>query len=438
MVGSGGRTDVVNASISALTGNASITVTGLDDVEIGSLTAPGHILAQAGGAMIFDVAGMLRSRTGAIDVIANSLTMQASSVLMATGTISVATVRDATLGKLLSAFDALTPDGTAISVTAGDVAHAGHILSNGDGQTNFTTVRPNSAVVLAARNGIGTGLSPLTVDAPWLSASAAAGDIHILSLGDIHVHTLSAPGILDLVTNGAVTFDQVKGNDIILKSNGVLNIGSVEVTSSVTLAGTEIYGTVIQTSGSPGPLKVSITGPNGTLAQNAVVVIDPPVTVIPQLLAVDATITNLGPSFTVLYGYVPGQFTLNMGGQSYVMNNRSPAPLGWPTVQLYQNGTPFYFSQNNNFTYTSGFVVDYGRSANTTALSLFNGMSFVRDIPRDMWDGGVFDDDYGSSKRGSAFHVLGTSPEAALESFLSAKAIETIGSGPAVNIEGLR
>jgi hypothetical protein len=245
-------------------------------------------------------------------------------------------------------------------------------------------------------------------------------------------------GKLDLTTTGAITFDEVKGNDIVLQSNGKLDVGNVEVTSSVQLIGTEIVGTIVQTPGSPGPLSVSIMGPNGTLAQNAVVVIDPPATVIPQLLAVDATITNIGPSFTVQYGYIAGRFTLFMNGQSFVMNNRSPAPLGGFDVQLYQQGSPFYFSQNGIRTYTSGYVVNYGLGVDPTALSLFNGMSFTRDVPRDMWNGSPFDDDDDGSKKPSQLRKTGLSPQAMLEGFRLPKAVETVGSGPAVNIKGLQ
>jgi hypothetical protein len=436
IIGSGANTTVTSAAVTAQTGNAGITVTAIDDLTVGSLTAPGRVVTQAGGIMTVTAGGALTSVTDAIQVAANSLAMQANSLVAAAKTIAVTTVGNAVIGRLISAFAPPAPNITAISVAAGDATHAGQIQGNGDGQTNFTVTRPNSAVTLAAGNGMGTESLPLTVDTPWLSASATQGDIHVKSLGDIHVTRFAAPGILDLTGNGGVTFDEVKGNDIVLKSNGKLNVGNVEVTNSVQLIGTEIFGSIVQTPGSPGPLSVTITGPNGTLAQNAVVVIDPPSTIIPQLFAVDATITNIGPSFTVLNGQVPGQFTLLMGGQAYVMNNRSPAPMGWPSVQLYQKGSSFYFSQNDNFTFTNGFVVNYGPFAQTTALSLFNGMSFVRDVPRDMWNGGLFESDEGTGK--NRLRRLGISPSAMLDTARLPKAVETIGDGPAVNIEGLQ
>jgi hypothetical protein len=358
--------------------------------------------------------------------------------MSAAKTIAVTTLGDAIVGKLISTFAPSAPNTNAISVAAGDATHAGQIQGNGDGQVNFTVTRPNSAVTLAAADGMGTEAQPLIVDTPWLSANATQGDIHIKSLGDIHVTSLAGSGKLDLTTTGAITFDNVKGDDIVLKSDGKLNVGNVEVTNSVTLIGTEIFGTVIQTAGAPGPLMVTITGPNGTLAQNAVVVIDPPATIIPQLLAVDATITNIGPSFTVQYGYVTGQFTLLMNGQTFVMNNRSPAPIGSVDVQLYQNGSPFYFSQNGIRTYTSGFVVNFGSGVAPTALSLFNGMSFTRDVPRDMWNGSPFDDDDDGGKKPSRLRKSGLSPQAMLDGFRIPRAVETIGDGPAVNIKGLQ
>ncbi|HWI20843.1 MAG TPA: hypothetical protein VNT81_23975, partial [Vicinamibacterales bacterium] len=439
-VGSGGKVKVVSAVTSAQGGSGAITVTALGDIEIGSLTAPGLVKAQANGAFTLDAGGALTSSGAGIDLRAASVTMQANTVMSAASTVTVvATAGDAVLGKLVSLLAPASPNTTAISVTAGDATHPGQILGNGDGQLNFATQRPNAAVVLASASGIGTEARPMTMDANWLSASTTAGEIHIAALGSIHVKNVSAPGGIDLTATGGVSFDEVKGDSLVLKSNGALDLQNVEVTTSLTLSGTSITGTIIQTPGAPGPLIVSITGPNGTVAQNVSLVIDPPATVIPQLLAVDATITNVGPSFTILNGYIAGQFTLNMLGQTYVMNNRSPVPMGWPTVQLYQfNGAPFTFSQNSNYTTTSGFVVDYGLLANTTALNVFNGISLVRDVPRDMWNGNPFEQEDGTEKKGSTGRIWGATPAAVLDGLKLPKAVETIGNGPAVNIKGLR
>lgn len=438
-IASGGSVTVADASTSGANGNGTMTVTAAQNLSLGTFAARGLLRAQAGGAMALAAGGLLASSQDAVDVAASTLTMGSNSVLSAARTVAVVTTGDAILGKLVSQLAPASPNTTAISVTAGDAGHEGHIIGNGDGQLNFATQRPNAAVVLFSASGIGTQARPLTMDANWLSAIATTGEIHIAALGSIHVKTVSAPGGIDLTAPGSVIFDEVKGESLILKSNGALELNNVEVTTSLTLSGTSITGNIFQTPGAPGPLIVSITGPNGTVARNVSLVINPPSTVVPQLLAVDATITHVGPSFTILNGYISGQFTLNMLGQTYVMNNRSPAPMGWPTVQLYQlNGTPFRFSQNGNYTVTSGFVVDYGLLANTTALSVFNGISLVRDVPRDMWNGNPFEQDDGAEKKGSTARIWGATPSAVLDGLKLPKAVETIGEGPAVNIEGLR
>jgi hypothetical protein len=111
-------------------------------------------------------------------------------------------------------------------------------------------------------------------------------------------------------------------------------------------------------------------------------------------------------------------------------------PLGFPALQLWQPGTPFYFSQNGNFDYTSGFVVDYALYANSTALSAFKGMSFVRDFPREQRNGEIFD--WSSMRKdGATFYWLGLSPDDELEAGRVKKWVDKVGTGPAVNLDGL-
>jgi hypothetical protein len=110
--------------------------------------------------------------------------------------------------------------------------------------------------------------------------------------------------------------------------------------------------------------------------------------------------------------------------------------MGWPTVQLYQNGAPFFFSQNGNASFTSGFVVDYSIYSNSTALSAFQGMSFVRDFPREQRDGELFDWS-GFRKDGTSFYLLGLSPDVALDAGKAPEPVEKVGDGPAVNLDGL-
>jgi hypothetical protein len=63
-------------------------------------------------------------------------------------------------------------------------------------------------------------------------------------------------------------------------------------------------------------------------------------------------------------------------------------------------------------------------------------MSFTRDVLRDMWNGGLFDSN--ESTGTNRLRRLGRSPSAMLEAAQFPKAVETIGDGPAVNIDGLQ
>jgi hypothetical protein len=341
------------------------------------------------------------------------------------------------LGKLVSQLAPTVLDTPAITITAGDATHPGQILGNGDGQTNITTVRPNAMAVLTSQSGIGAADVPVLVDVPAISATAVTGDIHIYGFGRLRVPTVSAPGIIDVSAESGIVFEHVKGDALTFKSDGPIDIEDAQVTTSLTIIGTDITGSVSQTPGAPGPLYVSISGPNGTPANNAVIVIDPAMTVMPVLSAVDVTLTNIGPSFTILNGFVTGQMTLNMLGETYIMNNRSPVPLGWPAVQLYDNGG-FFFSQNNSYTYFSGFIVDYNRFADVTALNGFDGVSLVRNLPLVDWDGGPFDTEPDNHKLYRGFNRLGLSPGTAIDAFQMPKVIEVIGNGPAVNLQGLQ
>jgi len=347
---------------------------------------------------------------------------------------------DVGIGRLrggdVGSFAPTQADTTAISVTAGDGTHAGLILGNGDGQVNVVTTRPNAAVELASQSGIGSAAVPLSVNVPWLSATATTGDIYINSLGDIHVKTLAAPGTIGFSTTGSLALDHVKANTITLQAGTTLNFLLAEVSSSITLRAVDISGTIVQPQPAPGPLFVTATGPNGTVANTVNLVIDPPVTIMPQLFVTDATINNNGPSFTIQQGFVAGQLTLEVPGQLIVMNNRSPVPMGFPTLQLWQPGTVFAFSQNGNFDVTTGFVVDYSLSANSTASSFYAGGSVVRDGPRDMRNGEIF---YWWSLRkdGNSFYWLGVSPDGELDAGKVKKWVDKVGEGPAVNLDGL-
>jgi hypothetical protein len=414
----------------------TITFTAGGGVALGQVTAPGMVSVLAGGGITITPTGVITSRNDLIEVSGLSLAMGAGSKMSAAGTITIAATTNAVLGQLTSALAPTQPDTTTISVTAGDSTHAGQILGNGDGQVNIVTARPNAAVVLASRSGIGSAAVPLSVNVPWLSATATTGDIYISGFGDINVKTLSAPGTIGFSTTGSLSLDHIKASTITLQAGTTLDFVLAEVSSSITLRAMDIAGTIVQPQPAPGPLFVTVTGPNGTIANTADLTIDPPVTIMPQLFVTDATITNNGPSFTIQQGLVPGQLTLNVPGQLIVMNNRSPVPMGFPTLQLWQPGTMFSFSQNGNYDTTTGFVVDYSLFTNSTAVIIYAGGSFVRDFPREQRNGEIFDW-WSLRKDGNTFYSLGVSPDDELEAGKVKKWVDKVGQGPAVNLDGL-
>jgi hypothetical protein len=69
-------------------------------------------------------------------------------------------------------------------------------------------------------------------------------------------------------------------------------------------------------------------------------------------------------------------------------------------------------------------------------LGAYPGMSFVRDIPRDAQNGEPISIDE-VKKDGRTTYVIGLSPSAMLDAFAVPKSVQSIGSGPAVNLDGL-
>ncbi len=281
--------------------------------------------------------------------------------------------------------------------------------------------------------------TPITVDVPILSASTTTGDINISGIGDLKVARADAQqGNINLVTTGALSIDHLLAKTLTLNTLGDLTIGEIDIIKSVTLGGKTITANIVQVPGSPPPLQVNLTGPNGGIAQNVAVNINAPGgTNFGSLFAVDAMIATNGSHVDIANGFVPGQMVLTMPGQNIVLNNRSPVPTLGPTVQLYGPNVPFTLTQDGNATVTNGFIVSYGDLAQVTALSVFQGMSFVRDFPRDMRDGDPFNFQP-TAKTGTTFYILGISPSFMLDAYAIPKPVESLVSGPAVNLDGLQ
>jgi hypothetical protein len=340
------------------------------------------------------------------------------------------------LGRLSSTFDPGANADPVIAVRAGRASVAGAILGNGDGQINLTTVRPNAAILLAATNGIGTTARPITVDVPVLNATTTAGDINIAAIGDIRVPLLLAStGSSHVSATGKFVIDKLSGPDVSLHSDGDINIGTITATTSVILSANTIHADIQQTDASV-PLNVQITGANGGVAQSVVININAPAGVnFTQLSAIDASITTNSQHVGIINGVVSGNLTLVTASQ-IILLNKSPVPVVGPTLQLYGPGKPFTLIQNGNAVFTTSFVVSYGVDAAVTALGAYPGMSFVRDIPRDAQNGEPISIDE-VKKDGRTTYVIGLSPSAMLDAFAVPKSVQSIGSGPAVNLDGL-
>jgi hypothetical protein len=128
-----------------------------------------------------------------------------------------------------------------------------------------------------------------------------------------------------------------------------------------------------------------------------------------------------------------------------LLNNRTPAPSNWPTLQLYQPGGVFTMSQVGNANVSNAYVVFYTGDVSATVTNYgpthiccnnFTGASMARNISVD-GEGSESIETWMAKKDGGTFYLLGLSGQARLDALLTPRPVETIGSGPAVNIEGL-
>jgi hypothetical protein len=436
-VRSGADATVKTVSIAdAALGAISFDTTG--SLTVVSASSAGKVKANVGGALVLADGGQIVSRTDQVAITAGALMMGQGANITAADRIGIATTGNAVLGRLVSTLNPAANTSPVISVAAGTASAAGTILGNGDGQINIKTVRPNAAIMLTATNGIGTVLVPITIDVPILTALATAGDINIDAIGDLKVPLLSAPlGETNLNATGNLALDNVRGANVKFNSQGDVNIGTFTVVNSLKIAATTIEAGVVQPAGAPSPLVINFTGPNGGIAQKIVVDIDAPNgTNFSQLFATDASVTTNGVKVGILNGFVPGKLTLVTPSQDIVLDNRSPAPTVGPSLQLYGPGRAFTLIQNNNAIFTTDFAVAYGVNSAVTALSVFEGMSFVRDFPRNMENGEPLSINE-VKKDGKTFYVIGLSPSAMLDAFAIPKSVESVGSGPAVNLDGV-
>jgi hypothetical protein len=274
-----------------------------------------------------------------------------------------------------------------------------------------------------------------------------AGDINLRSdTGSLRGGSISANGDTHFDAAGSISLDRIRGNTVKLSSPGDLTIGFVSVVKELDLAANTINVKGEQIASTPPiPLIMNITGYNGGTAKSANVSIDPDSIIINQFKVVDANFLTDARAVSILNGYVPGQLVLTTTTQQVLLNNRSPAPTDWPSLQLYQPGGVFTMSQVGNANVSNAYVVFYTGDISATVTNYgpshtccgdYTGASMVRNIAVD-GEGYESIDTWLAQKSGGTFYQLGLSGHARLDALLSPRPVETIGSGPAVNIEGL-
>jgi len=315
------------------------------------------------------------------------------------------------------------------------------VTSTGSGITLGTATSGGTQTLHAAGDIVFTNLTTTGIPGD-------AGDVNLTSdFGSLRGGSIFANGDPHLTGNNSISLDQLRGNTISLSTPNDLTLNFVSVVRELDLAANTIQVTGTQIPSVPSiPLIMNVTGYKGGVAKFANIDIDPLALVFNQFRVVDAIVVADAPSISIVNGYVPGQLMLTTPTEFILLDNRSPAPSAWPTLQLYQPGGVFTLSQNVNADFTDSYVVFYtGDIASTVSTyssghaccSDFTGSSMVRDIPNQTQGTETIDTWLAQKSGAETFYLLGIAGGFRIDASQIAKSVETIGAGPAVNIEGL-
>nr|WP_249151219.1 leukotoxin LktA family filamentous adhesin [Bradyrhizobium liaoningense] len=409
------------------------TIHAHDNVTFNALTATG-INGDAGSINVNADNGFILAQTVMSSGVATlgSVSANGSARLIAAGTNTghnlTATTGNAVLSGTVVRWDNLNVGGTLdVTATAGGIT-VGTAISGGT-QT------------LHAVNDI--VFSQLTTT----GIPGDAGDLNVKSdTGSLRGGSITANGETRFDVAGSVSFDRISGDIVKMTSSGDLTINWVSVVRELDLAADTINVRGEQIRSNPAiPLIMNITGYNGGVAKSANISIDPDSIIVNQFRVVDANFWTDAHAVTILNGYVPGQLMLTTATQQVFLNNRTLAPTNGPTLQLYQPGGVFTMSQIGNANVSNAYVVFYTGDVSASVTNYgpthtccydFTGASMVRNIPVD-GEGKESIETWLAKKDGGTFYLLGLSGQARLDALLTPRPVETIGSGPAVNIEGL-
>lgn len=434
----------VGTTLGATSGQGSITfqtaqsggtqtIHAHDNVVFNALTATG-ISGDAGSINVNADNGFILAQTvtsGGVPTL-GSVSAHGSAKLIAAGTNTghnlTASTGNAVLSGTIVHWDNLTAGGTLdVTATAGGIT--------------VGTATSGGTQTLHAVNDI--VFSQLTTT----GIPGDAGDLNVRSdTGSLRGGSISAHGDTHFDVAGSVSLDRISGDIVKMTSSGDLTIAWVSVVRELDLAADTINVKGEQIRSNPAiPLIMNITGYNGGVAKSANISIDPDSIIVNQFRVVDANFWTDAHAVAILNGYVPGQLMLTTATQQVLLNNRTPAPTNWPTLQLYQPGGVFTMSQVGNANVSNAYVVFYTGDISATVTNYgpthtccndFTGASMARNISVD-GEGNESIETWLAKKDGGTFYLLGLSGKARLDALLMPRPVETIGSGPAVNIEGL-
>ncbi|MBR1212048.1 leukotoxin LktA family filamentous adhesin [Bradyrhizobium sp. JYMT SZCCT0180] len=453
-------TTIAGTTLAATTGSASLLAAGLIDwtaltagTTLGVNSTGSSIMlasAQSGGTQTLHARQNVtfnQLTTSGITGDAGNVNINADTGKLAGGSInahgsaSLIAATSNTGNNLTAVTGGALLQGTLIDWTNLNVAGALGITATANGITLGTAISGGTQTLQAQGDIV---FKQLTAN----GIPGDAGDVNLSSsFGSILGGSVYANGDTRFDTSGSISLDQIRGNTVALSAPGDLTIKWVGVVKRLDLAANTINVVGGQIPSTPSiPLIMNVTGYKGGVATSANLNIDPDTIIVNQFRVVDANFVTDAPNVTVVNGFVPGQLMLTTLTQRILLDNRSPAPSNWATLQLYQPGGVFTMSHNGNANVTDSYVVLYNGDISATVTnyvgshaccSSFTGSMAIRNIANDAEGTETLNTSLAQKSGAETFYLLGLAGNARLEALLTPKPVEVIGSGPAVNIEGL-
>jgi hypothetical protein len=420
-----------------LNGETTINVRSTADaVNLGTATSGGSQTIRAARDVTFTqiTTNGITGDVGDVGVTSDSAAIQGTTVAAHGSATLVAATSNVGDSLTATTGDAILRAGGLIrwnTISAGKTVSA----NSTGGSLQFGTVVSGGSQDLRANNDITFNRLEAT------GTATDEGNITLQAInGLVQGSDILAHGNLDIAGKARVTFNTVQGNSVLLSAPQNITVGLLSAFRSITLAADTIDVVARQLPSTPPvPLHVTISGYNGGVATSANLNIDPPQVIIDQYHVVDSVLVVDSPNIAIVDGYVPGQMALSTPAGQILLNNRTPAPTAGANLQLYRPGGAFSMSQIGNANYSDTQVVWYDTTIASVITNYgggdFGGTSFVRDSLKDMQNSGSFDPL--NTERGglAALYLLGPQGLGLRDRLI--KPIEVLGSGPAVNLEGL-